>query len=163
VGFGANLLLSHADARRGRAALSALDFYVHADLFMTPTAALADVVLPVATPFEREALKIGFEVSPSAQSLAQLRRPVVEPRGAARGALGEGDRFRSRLPCRARRPLLERRRRVRLPPPARPLGRVARRAPRQSGGRARAPPDTPPKICRSHRRRAEGICDADPE
>ena len=84
VGFGANLLLSHADAHRGRAALSALDFYVHADLFMTPTAALADVVLPVATPFEREALKIGFEVSPSAQSLVQLRRPVVEPRGEAR-------------------------------------------------------------------------------
>src|SRR5262249_17764305 len=71
VGFGANLLLSPADARRGRAALAALDFYVHADLFMTPTAELADVVLPVATPFEREALKIGFEVSPTAQSLVQ--------------------------------------------------------------------------------------------
>src|SRR5206468_19659 len=90
VGFGANLLLSHADARRGRAALSALDFYVHADLFMTPTAALADVVLPVATPFEREALKIGFEVSPSAQSLVQLRRPVVEPRGEARSDTEHG-------------------------------------------------------------------------
>jgi anaerobic selenocysteine-containing dehydrogenase len=84
VGFGANLLLSHADARRGRAALAALDFYVHADLFMTPTAGLADVVLPVATPFEREGLKIGFDVSPAAQSLVQLRRPVIDPRGEAR-------------------------------------------------------------------------------
>src|SRR5262249_27100712 len=84
VGFGANLLLAHADVRRGRAALAALDFYVHADLFMSPTAALADVVLPVASPFEREALKIGFGVSPSAQSLVQIRRPVVEPRGEAR-------------------------------------------------------------------------------
>src|SRR5439155_307837 len=84
VGFGANLLVAHADVTRGRAALAALDFYVHADVFMNPTAELADVVLPVATPFEREALKLGFEVSPAAQSLVQLRRPVVAPRGEAR-------------------------------------------------------------------------------
>jgi anaerobic selenocysteine-containing dehydrogenase len=84
VGFGANLLLSHADGQRGREALAALDFYVHADLFMNPTAELADVVLPVASPFEREALKIGFEVSAEAQSLVQLRQRVVEPRGEAR-------------------------------------------------------------------------------
>jgi anaerobic selenocysteine-containing dehydrogenase len=84
VGFGSNLLLSHSDSRRGRAALAALDFYVHADLFMNPTAELADVVLPVATPFEREGLKIGFDVSAEAQSLVQLRRPVVAPRGEAR-------------------------------------------------------------------------------
>src|SRR5262249_15174714 len=81
VGFGANLLVAHADVLRGRAALTALDFYVHADLFMNPTAELADLVLPVATPFEREALKIGFEVSGAAQSLVQLRARVVEARG----------------------------------------------------------------------------------
>jgi anaerobic selenocysteine-containing dehydrogenase len=84
VGFGANLLLSHADGRRGRDALAALDFYVHTDLFMNPTAELADVVLPVASAFEREALKVGFEISPDAQSLVQLRQRVVEPRGEAR-------------------------------------------------------------------------------
>jgi anaerobic selenocysteine-containing dehydrogenase len=84
VGFGANLLLAHADGRRGREALAALDFYVHADLFMNPTAELADIVLPVASAFEREALKIGFEVSPEAQSHVQLRQRVVEPRGEAR-------------------------------------------------------------------------------
>jgi anaerobic selenocysteine-containing dehydrogenase len=84
VDFGANLLVAHGDVHRGRAALSALDFYVHADMFMNPTAELADVVLPVASPFEREGLKIGFEVSQAAQSLVQLRRPVVEPRGEAR-------------------------------------------------------------------------------
>jgi len=84
VGFGANLLLAHADVNRGRAALKALDFYVHADLFMNPTAELADIVWPVATPFEREGLKIGFEVSPEAQSLVQLRHRVVEPRAEAR-------------------------------------------------------------------------------
>ena len=84
VGFGANLLLSHADGRRGREALAALDFSVHADLFMNPTAELADIVLPIASAFEREALKIGFEVSAEAQSLVQLRPQVVEPRGEAR-------------------------------------------------------------------------------
>ena len=84
VGFGANLLLAHADGGRGRAALAALDFYVHADLFMTPTAELADIVLPVASPFEREALRIGFEVSAEAQARVQLRPEVVPPRGESR-------------------------------------------------------------------------------
>jgi len=85
VGFGANLLMAHADVRRGREALSALDFYVHADLFMSPTVEMADIVLPVASPFEREGLKIGFDISAAAQSLVQLRRSVAEPRGEARG------------------------------------------------------------------------------
>jgi anaerobic selenocysteine-containing dehydrogenase len=84
VGFGANLLLAHADGHRGREALAALDFYVHADLFMSPTAELADIVLPVASAFEREALKIGFEVSAEAQSLVQLRPRMAPPRGEAR-------------------------------------------------------------------------------
>jgi anaerobic selenocysteine-containing dehydrogenase len=85
VGFGANLLLAHADGRQGRHALAALDFYVHADLFMNPTAELADIVLPVASAFEREALRIGFEVSPEAQAHVQLRPRGAEPRGEARG------------------------------------------------------------------------------
>jgi anaerobic selenocysteine-containing dehydrogenase len=84
VNFGANLLLSHAAGHRGRQALAALDFYVHCDLFMNPTAELADLVLPVASAFEREALKVGFEVSPEAQSWVQLRPRIVGPRGEAR-------------------------------------------------------------------------------
>jgi anaerobic selenocysteine-containing dehydrogenase len=84
VDFGSNLLLSHADGRWGREALGALDFYIHADLFMNPTAEQADIVLPVASPFERETLKIGFEVSQEAQSRVQLRRAVVAPQGEAR-------------------------------------------------------------------------------
>jgi anaerobic selenocysteine-containing dehydrogenase len=84
IGFGSNMLLSHADGGHGRVALATLDFYAHADLFMTPTAALADVVLPVASAFEREALKIGFEISTEAQSLIQFRQAVVPPPGEAR-------------------------------------------------------------------------------
>ena len=45
---------------------------------------LADIVLPVASCFEREALKIGFEISAEAQSLVQLRQAVVPPPGQAR-------------------------------------------------------------------------------
>jgi anaerobic selenocysteine-containing dehydrogenase len=84
IGFGTNLLLAQADPLRGRAALSALDFYAHADLFMTPTAALADIVLPIASCFEREALRIGFEIDAEAQSLIQFRQAVAPPPGEAR-------------------------------------------------------------------------------
>jgi anaerobic selenocysteine-containing dehydrogenase len=84
VGFGANLLVSHADAHRASAALKALQFCVYADLFLTPTAALADVVLPVATAWERETLKIGFDNSQEGESLVQWRAPVIAPRGEAR-------------------------------------------------------------------------------
>jgi|SoiMethySBSTD1v2_1073268.scaffolds.fasta_scaffold12679_5 anaerobic selenocysteine-containing dehydrogenase len=84
IGFGTNLLLAQADPERGRAALSALDFYAHADLFMTPTAALADIVLPIASCFEREALRIGFEIDVEAQSLVQFRQAIVPPPGEAR-------------------------------------------------------------------------------
>lgn len=56
-------LLAFSDPLKGRRALAALDFYVHADLFMNPTAELADIVLPVASCFEREALRFGFEIN----------------------------------------------------------------------------------------------------
>ena len=84
IGFGSNMLLAHADSAHGRQALAALEFYAHADLFMTPTAELADVVLPVASCFEREALKIGFDISPEAQSHIQFRQAIVPPPGEAR-------------------------------------------------------------------------------
>ena len=87
VNFGANLVMAHGDSARGRDALAALDFFVHADLFLNPTAEQADIVLPVASAFETEGLRIGFEVSEAAQSLVQLRRPLVPPRGEARSDL----------------------------------------------------------------------------
>lgn len=103
VNFGANLLMAHGDSARGRDALTSLDFFVHADLFMNPTAELADIVLPVTSAFEAEALRIGFEISEAAQSLVQLRAPVASPRGEARsdlqiifalaGRLGLGEHF----------------------------------------------------------------------
>ena len=84
LGFGANILVAHTEARRGREALAKLDFYAHADMFMNPTAELADVILPVASPFEREALRFGFDISLEAQSRVQLRPALVDPLGETR-------------------------------------------------------------------------------
>ncbi len=103
VTFGSNLLMAHGDSGRGREALRALDFQVHLDLFMCPTAEQADIVLPVTGAFEAEGLMIGFEVSLEAESLVQLRAPLVPPVGESRPdievifdlavRLGLGDRF----------------------------------------------------------------------
>ena len=41
------------------AALDALEFQVHCDLFENPTSRHADYLLPVRTPWEREGLRIG--------------------------------------------------------------------------------------------------------
>ncbi len=84
VSFGSNLVMAQGDSARGRDALRALDFHVHLDQFMSPTAEQADIVLPVAAAFETEGLKIGFEISQEAQSLVQLRKPLVDPVGEAR-------------------------------------------------------------------------------
>jgi len=48
----ANPMLSYADSRQTYEAFMNLDFMAVADLFMTPTAAMADIVLPVASQFE---------------------------------------------------------------------------------------------------------------
>jgi anaerobic selenocysteine-containing dehydrogenase len=84
VSFGSNLLMAHGDSAHGRDALQALEFHVHLDLFMSPTAEQADIVLPVTGAFEAEGLKVGFEISQDAQSLVQLRAPLVPPVGEAR-------------------------------------------------------------------------------
>jgi anaerobic selenocysteine-containing dehydrogenase len=87
VGFGGNPVMAHGDSGRGRDALRSLEFFAVCDLFMTPTAELADIVLPVTFPWESEALKIGFELNQDALSLVQLRRPLVTPRGETRSDL----------------------------------------------------------------------------
>jgi anaerobic selenocysteine-containing dehydrogenase len=84
IGFGANLLLSQPGGPTARAALERLELLVYADLFLTPTAALADVVLPVSTAWEREGLRVGFGPTQAGESFAQLRRAAIAPIGEAR-------------------------------------------------------------------------------
>jgi anaerobic selenocysteine-containing dehydrogenase len=84
MSFGSNLLLTRADPERGRRALQALDFYVHADPILNASAAEADIVLPVNTQWEREALRAGFEGSEAAASLVQLRKQAVPSAGESR-------------------------------------------------------------------------------
>jgi anaerobic selenocysteine-containing dehydrogenase len=48
----ANPLIGYADSRQTHEAFSKLDFLAVSDIFMTPTASLADLVLPAATHFE---------------------------------------------------------------------------------------------------------------
>jgi anaerobic selenocysteine-containing dehydrogenase len=49
---GTNSLLAYADSKLTLEAFMKLDFLAVSEIFMTPTAALADVVLPAATSFE---------------------------------------------------------------------------------------------------------------
>jgi anaerobic selenocysteine-containing dehydrogenase len=82
--FGTNLLVSQPDADLARAAFHRLDFHVHADMFLNATASHADIVLPVATSWEREGLRTGFDASLRGLKRVQLRPPVIAPVGEAR-------------------------------------------------------------------------------
>lgn len=84
IAFGTNMLASQADTRMAQEALCALEFHVHCDLFETPSARFADILLPINTPWEREGLRVGFEISESAEELVQLRQRMVSPRGESR-------------------------------------------------------------------------------
>ena len=70
--FGSNLLLNCADSHRVRAALDALKFLVVCDLFMTPTAAMADIVLPVSGWLERDQIVEHAHYIAARQALAQV-------------------------------------------------------------------------------------------
>ncbi len=108
VSFGGNLLLSQPDPNRTAEALRRLEFAVHLDLFENPTARFADLLLPVQTPWEHEAVKAGFEISQAAQEHVQLRPRMTDPVGESRsdtevvfelaGRLGMGaDFFNGRI------------------------------------------------------------------
>ena len=84
MSFGTNLVVSQGDSARNRAALEALEFHVHVDMFLNPTAESADIVLPASLPWEREALKVGFEITQEAAELVQLRQRMVPPLEQAR-------------------------------------------------------------------------------
>lgn len=103
LAFGNNMVMGNGATLEGRAALEHLDFMVAVDYFLTPTAQLADYVLPTATFLESPALNLGWELPIPAQTHLQYRAPTVSPRGEARSdteiifdlavRLGFGDQF----------------------------------------------------------------------
>jgi anaerobic selenocysteine-containing dehydrogenase len=73
---GGNPLLSYANATETFRAMKRLDFLAVSEIFLTPTAQLADIVLPAATNFEFD--DIGHFGLPNGYILA--RPKIVEPR-----------------------------------------------------------------------------------
>jgi anaerobic selenocysteine-containing dehydrogenase/ferredoxin-NADP reductase len=87
VGFGTNHLATQSDVDEIKAGLEQTEFHVHCDMIETPTARHADIILPVCTPWERESLRIGFEISEKAENLIQLRPAFVKAKGESRSDL----------------------------------------------------------------------------
>jgi len=79
LAFGCNPVMSNADSRRAREALSKLEFGVAIDLFMTPTAELCDYVLPATSFLEMDNITTAFEHRPSGKTHLQYRAAVVPP------------------------------------------------------------------------------------
>jgi anaerobic selenocysteine-containing dehydrogenase/ferredoxin-NADP reductase len=87
VAFGTNHLVTQADTKLAEEAMKALEFHVHCELFETPSARYADILLPVCSPWEREGLRVGFEINERAAAWVQWRAPIVEPQFEARSDL----------------------------------------------------------------------------
>jgi anaerobic selenocysteine-containing dehydrogenase len=79
ITFGTDVLMGNGDPLQGKAALQALDFSVHVDLFANPSASLADLLLPAASCWEREALRPSLGTGAETATWAQFREPVIQP------------------------------------------------------------------------------------
>ncbi len=73
---GGNYMLQGADSKKSAKALTSLDFFVTHDMFLTPTAELADVVLPAADFLERNDI-----VFPEGNFLLYSAKAVEPPPG----------------------------------------------------------------------------------
>jgi anaerobic selenocysteine-containing dehydrogenase len=70
--FGSNALISYSNANRVKEAMEKLEFIAVCDLFMTPTAEMADIVLPASSWLERDNLISSFQAC-STYTLAQQK------------------------------------------------------------------------------------------
>ena len=82
--FGSNVLIGHVDPDRGRAALEALEFYVHVDMFDNPGAAYADILLPAATTWESPTARAGFRGDADTAGWSQYKAAAVPPQHDSR-------------------------------------------------------------------------------
>lgn len=98
---GCNPLLTHSHANYTFKAINELDFLAVADMFMTPTAALADIVLPAASYLECDDIFVmgGLNVQQKVAQLGECRSNYDTISGIA-DALGLGEHFwRSEEAC----------------------------------------------------------------
>ena len=78
VGFGGNIIMSNAPSRLAKEAISHLEFHVESELFLSPVADLADIVLPAASSWE--SWHVGGNIGPLGdKGYIQLRPAVVSP------------------------------------------------------------------------------------
>ncbi|MBW1800963.1 MAG: molybdopterin-dependent oxidoreductase [Deltaproteobacteria bacterium] len=98
---GCNPLLTYTNAKKTYEALMKLEFLAVADVFMTPTAAIADMVLPVGTYLEWDAVVVPMFSYPMASiqqkvtQIGECRSDYEILRGLA-VRLGIGDCFREK-------------------------------------------------------------------
>lgn len=101
--FGGNIVIANSYSLAAREALMKLYFFVQIELFMTPSAELADIVLPAATLYESFNIRKGFPNTLAAHRWVQYRQQIIPPLYEARSdmdiifdmavRLGLGDRF----------------------------------------------------------------------
>ncbi|MGW3464377.1 molybdopterin-containing oxidoreductase family protein [Streptomyces olivaceoviridis] len=92
---GSNLLVNYADSDRVHAALDSLGFLAVADLYLTPTAAMADIVLPVGGWLERDQIVEHAHYVAARRRFAQVGecRSDEEILSGLATRLGLGDNF----------------------------------------------------------------------
>jgi anaerobic selenocysteine-containing dehydrogenase len=78
--FGSNALISYSNANRVKEAMDKLEFIAVCDLFMTPTARMADIVLPASSWLERDNLISSFQVCPTTTIAQQKAVELPEAR-----------------------------------------------------------------------------------
>ena len=81
--MGENPFLSDPNVNKVRKALSALEFLVVQDIFLTETAEFADVVLPATSFLEKDGTYTNTD------RRVQIGRKVLDPPGEARAGLGD--------------------------------------------------------------------------
>ena len=97
--FGSNVLISYSNTPRVEEAMQKLEFIAVCDLFMTPTAQMADIVLPASSWLERDNLISSFQVCPTYTIAQQKAAEVPEARSdvdiccALARKLGVGEHF----------------------------------------------------------------------
>jgi anaerobic selenocysteine-containing dehydrogenase len=97
--FGSNALISYSNTPRVEEAMRKLEFVAVCDLFMTPTAQMADIVLPASSWLERDNLISSFQVCPTYTIAQQKAVEVAEARSdvdivcALAGKLGLAEHF----------------------------------------------------------------------